>query len=345
MESESRSETPPLKLHELEEALRTEAHSFDFFQVVRLLRLLRPRGEGVGKFALPSEEAVRLTSNPSLAFPAGEVQELSWEGGGAPRLEVNFLGLVGNQGVLPLHYTRRVTAPGDGEANPLRDFLDIFHHRLLSLFYRAMEKGRFWAPFERGEDDPVSTRLLQILGLDNPALRGRLEIPDDEFLFYAGLLAPHQRSAAGLERAIQDRFQVPARIQEFVGGWYPLSAESRCRLDDEVDDLSPRLGEHTVLGDEIWDPQARVRITLGPLSRERFEDFLPGGRSRSALKAFASFFSDDHFEFELQLILAKEDVPPLVLGAEEEGATPLGWCSWIRTRPFERDAHETTLAL
>ena len=345
MASESRPDTPPLGLDGLEEALRADAHSFDFFQVVRLLRLLHPEREGVGKFSLPSEEVVRFTTNPSLAFPAGEVQEVTWEATGTPRVEVNFMGLVGNQGVLPLHYSRLVQSMDREASNPLRTFLDIFQHRLVSLFYRAMEKGRFFVLFERGEKDPVSSRLMELMGLGSPTLRSRMEVPDDDLLFYGGLLGPHQRNAASLERMIQDYFDVPASVEQFVGGWYSLSAESQCRLDEEVDDSSPRLGEHTVVGDEIWDPQARVRIRIGPISRDRYEDFLPRGRAHKALRALTTFFSDGQYDFELQLILAREDVPPVVLGAEQEGATPLGWCTWIRTRPFERDADETTLTL
>jgi type VI secretion system protein ImpH len=346
MASESGTETPPLAFDNLEEALRNEPHAFEFFQAVRLLRLLRPQQEGVGEFALPSDEAVRFTSNPSLAFPAGEVQDLRWEGEQSPRLEVNFMGLVGNQGVLPLHYSRLVLASErNGESSPLRAFLDLFQHRLLSLFYRALERGRFFVPFERGERDPVSARLLEMIGLGSRELRGRLDVPDEDLLFYAGLLGLHQRTAAALEGILRDYFEVPATVEEFSGGWYPLSVESQCCLDDEVDERSPRLGEHTVVGDEIWDPQARVRVKIGPLSRDRYEAFLPGGRDHRVLRSLTTFFSDGQFDFELQLILRKEDVPPVVLGAEEGEAMPLGWCTWIRTRPMDRDVDETTLTL
>jgi type VI secretion system protein ImpH len=345
MVPKSGAETLPVGLEELEEELKTEAHSFDFFQAVRLLRLLRPSQEGVGDFASPSGEVVRFTSNPSLSFPPGEVQTLTWEGDAPPKMEVNFFGLVGNQGVLPLFYSRLVMAMNREETNPLRDFLDIFQHRLISLFYRAMEKGRFYAPFERGEEDPVSSRLLELIGLRNESLRGRMAVSDNDLLFYSGLLGVHQRNAAALERIIQDYLQVPAKVEQFVGGWYTLSEQSQVCLDDEFDDFAPRLGEHTVVGDEYWDPQARVRIKIGPLSRERYNDFLPGGRSYKALQAVTTFFSDGQFDFETQLILAREDVPPVVLGGEKDEATPLGWCTWIQTCPFDRDPDETTLSL
>jgi type VI secretion system protein ImpH len=258
-------------------------------------------------------------------------------------MTVNFMGLVGNSGVLPHHYSRRVLAEGKKGRGPLRDFLDIFQHRLVSLFYRAWEKARFFVPFERGERDPVSARLFDLVGLQTETLRGRLGVPDEDLLFYAGLLGLQQRNAASLERIIEDYLQVPVEVQQFVGSWYPLNEESQCRLDDEVDEMTPGLGEHTVVGDEIWDPQARVRLRIGPLSRDRYEDFLPGGAAHGPLKTLTTFVSDDQFDFEAQLVLNREDVPPVVLGGEDGSATPLGYSTWIRTRPFIRDADETIL--
>ncbi len=345
MGSQGRPETAPVGTTDLADEVRRDANSFGFFQAVRLLRLLSPEREGVGGFAPPADEAVRFSSVPDLGFPAGEIKEISEHLQGQPLLEVTFMGLVGNSGVLPLHYSRLVLSEEKQGKRALRDFLDIFQHRLVSLFYRAWEKGRFFIPFERGEADPVSARLRDLLGLALPQLRGHIGIPDEDLLFYAGLLGIQQRSAVGLERLIGDYLQVPVEVEQFIGSWYPLSQESQCRLDDEMDDNSPRLGEHTVVGDEIWDPQAKVRIRIGPLRRAQYEEFLPGGEGHRKMKALTQFFGDGQFDFEMQLVLAREDVPSMVLGGTGGDETPLGWCSWIRTGPFDRDADETTLTL
>jgi type VI secretion system protein ImpH len=345
MGSQGRPEATPLGAETLGEELREEAHSFEFFQAVRLLRLLSPNREEVGGFALPSDEAARFSSTPSLAFPPGEISEITVDAEQPPWVEVTFMGLVGNSGVLPLHYSRLIHAEERAGKTALRDFLDIFQHRLISLFYRAWEKSHFFVSFERGEADPVSDRLMEMLGLGSPSLRGRIGIPDRDLLFYSGLLGVQQRSALGLEQVVRDYFQVPARVSQFVGSWYPLSEGSQCRLDDQVDENSPRLGEHTVIGDEIWDPQARACIQIGPLSRTEYDTFLPGQENHRKLKALTTYFSDGQIDFDVQLILAREDVPSFVLGSVEEEATPLGWTSWITTRPRERDADETTLSL
>jgi type VI secretion system protein ImpH len=328
------------------DALSEAPESFGFFQAVRLLHRGIQGPKGVGDFADPSEEVVRFSGNPSLSFPAGEVQTLRFDPEGQARMMVNFLGLVGHMGVLPIQYSLLVDdqAATEGDPDGFREFLDIFQHRIISLFYKAWERSHFYVPFERGEDDPLSRRLMDLIGLGSGDLRRRMPIRDEALLFYSGLLGSRHRSAIALERLVEDYFQVPAEVVQFRGGWYGLSADSQCRLDDD-DGLGGGLGEGLAVGDEIWDPQARVLLKVGPLRRDEYDDFLPGGKSHTALKGIVQFFGDGQFDFEVQLVLHRDDVPGIVLGAEEEEALPLGWCTWIRTRPFSRDADETTFPI
>jgi type VI secretion system protein ImpH len=346
MATEGRIPPPDLKLEAWEEALNEAPESFGFFQAVRLMhRRLRGRA-GVGDFAPPSEEVVRFTVNPSLAFPAGDIQDLFLDPEGQPRLMVNFMGLVGHMGVLPIQYSLLIDeqAAKEGDPEGFRDFLDIFHHRILSLFYKAWEKAHFFVSFERGESDPITRRLMDLIGLGSGDLHDRMGIRDEALLFYSGLLGSRHRNAVSLERLLADYFQVPVEVVQFKGGWFGLSAESLCRIDDD-EGLGGSLGTGSVVGDEIWDPQARIHLRIGPLRREAYNRFLPGGNSHTALKGITQFFGDGQFDFEVQLILQREDVPGIVLGAEEDEAPPLGWCTWIRTEPFSRDADETTFPI
>ena len=93
----------------------------------------------------------------------------------------------------------------------------------------------------------------------------------------------------------------------------------------------------------MWDQQARVRLRLGPLTREQYERFLPSGGGHALLRTLARFFSHDQFDFDVQLVLARGDVPGCVIGSDE--APPLGWRTWLRTKPFARDADDTILTL
>lgn len=340
----------PLALAEADDLRRAGMHrllespeSFQFFQAVRLLQRLHPDRSLIGRFDAPSSEVVRLGSNPDLSFPAGQIQDLVEAPDGRWAMTVNFLGLVGHLGVLPDHYSVLVSRRVHSRDRALLDFLDMFHHRVLSLFYRAMERCRFYAPYERGEQDALTGRLLDLLGLGDEAARDALELEMAELLGYVGLLRPAARSAMALQQLIEDRFGVTAVVEQFVGGWYAVSSDAQCRIDDESRAYTQQLGVGALVGDAIWDPQARARIILGPLSRERYDDFLPTGGAYEQLRQLTRFFSNDEVEFQLRLILEREEVPPLKLGVDAN--SPLGWGSWIRSDPAPPETAETVLPL
>ena len=145
---------------ELETRLREEPCAFHFFQAIRLLERFFPERKPVGRFVNPSEEIARFGAHPSLAFPASEIQSLEWNSTKPHKMTVNFLGLMGPIGSLPQWYTGLVAERLRSGDKTLRDFLDIFNHRFLSLFHQAWEKYRFPIAYERGEMDRFSRLLL-----------------------------------------------------------------------------------------------------------------------------------------------------------------------------------------
>ncbi|MGA2433840.1 MAG: type VI secretion system baseplate subunit TssG, partial [Bryobacteraceae bacterium] len=172
----------------LEAQLAGTPYNFGFFQAVRLLERLMG-GVPAGRFARPQDEAVRFTVNNSLAFPASEIQALAIREGEPPRMTVNFMGLTGPEGVLPLYYTQLVAERARAHDTAVRDFFDIFNHRTISLFYQAWEKYRFTIQFERGGSDGFSHHLLDFVGLGTPGLAGRQAVGDRSLMNYAGLLS------------------------------------------------------------------------------------------------------------------------------------------------------------
>jgi type VI secretion system protein ImpH len=329
---------------EIEEKLRRKPYSFDFFQALRLLERFRPEKKPVGQFVQPEAEVAHFRAHPSLAFPASQIQEAEWPEDGPVRMLVNFMGLIGPEGVLPNPYTSLIIERQREGDNSLRDFLDIFNHRIISLFYRAWRKYRFDVAYERGERDKFSRHLLSLLGLGTDAMRDRQTVSDDLLIYYSGLLAQRPRSAQALQQILSDYFDVPVAIEQFSGGWYRLDPETQCRLAEETND-SGELGFGAVVGDEMWNQQSRVQIVLGPLSLERYADFLPDGQSFKPLRSWVHFFSNDEWDFELKLVLDREQVPACTLGADGISGPQLGWVSWVKSAPFQRDAGDTVLAL
>jgi len=342
--TESRTISSDLTATEVGEKLQREPFSFDFFQAVRLLERLLPERTSVGRFAHPETEVARFGVHPSLAFPASQIQAMDNPENGPVKMTVNFMGMTGPEGVLPNPYTSLIIERLRAADSSPRDFLDIFHHRIISLFYRAWRKYRFDVACEQDERDRFSRHLLSLLGLGSDGLRDRQTISDETLIYYSGLLAQRPRTAQALQQILADYFEVPVQIEQFAGAWYRLDPETQCSLSETGSD-SGELGFGAVVGDEVWDQQSKVRIVLGPLALERYVDFLPDGQAWEPLRAWVKFFSNDEWDFEVKLILERQQVPACTLGADGASGPQLGWVSWVKSAPFRRDPDDTVLAL
>src|SRR5208337_2381244 len=208
----------------------------------------------------------------------------------------------------------------------LRDFLDLFNHRLISFFYRAWEKHHFFVSYELGEPDSVSPLMMSLLGLGTEGLAGRQLVPDRALVFYSGLLTQKPRSAQNLKRLLSDYFQVKVEIEQFVGTWVPLRKIDQTMLDDSASPMQ-RLGLGAIVGDEVWDQQSTVRVKLGPLTRAQYLSFLPRKESLAYrdLKSILKFWSNDELDFEVDLILEREDTPAFCFEKDSTTEMLLGW--------------------
>jgi type VI secretion system protein ImpH len=343
MATEIRPETSRLKNSPLGDQLAENACSFEFFQAVTLLQRLtdlRP----VGGFSNPADEAVHFRVNPRLGFPASQIQTLEFSEDAPPEMTVNFMGLTGPSGVLPYAYSEMILERIRAKDHSVSAFFDIFNHRAISLFYRAWQKSRFPVTYSAGPRDLFTRYLLDLIGLGTDGLRDRQEVEDEALLHYVSLLGMQARSAGALEQIIEDYFEVPVEIQQFTGAWYGLDEPTQCAMSD-MDTPSCQLGAGAVVGDAVWDRQARVRIRLGPLGMERYCDFLPEASAYKALRAITRFFSNQCLEFELQLVLERAQTPGTELDFDAANPVRLGWVSWLRTAPLGIDPDETILTL
>lgn len=344
MGAQSGRETPDLDPGTVEASLYDEPYLYEFFRAVRLLERFSPGTEPVGRFSAPSKEAVRFGAYVSLGFPASEIQSLEVREDGPPLMRVNFMGLIGPQGVLPFEYTRLARERLQVRDATMRDFLDIFHHRIISLFYQAWEKYRFFVAWDRGEPDRVRQHVMDLIGLGTPGLQSRLHVTDEALVYHGGLLSHQPRSATVLQQLLADYFEVPVVVEQFCGVWQTLDRDSLCFVGQESGP-SEQLGMGAVVGDEVWDQHSTVRLELGPLDLEQYLSFLPGGETHSQLRDMTRLFAETEIDFEVKLILKRDEVPRCELGADGAGAPKLGWVTWSTTRDMERDPGDTILRL
>lgn len=359
MAGESRTNDPSVALDPQANPTAVEEHSplparlsesafeYRFFQAVRMLQALSPDRKPVGRFADPQTEAVRFSSHQSLSYPPSEIYGLRERPGQPPKLEVNFMGVTGPVGELPVVFTAHVMERMRAKDFTTAEFFDIFNHRLISLFYRAWEKYRFTVSYERGEDGGIVHHLLDFAGIGTEGLQNRQAVSDRTLAYYAGLLSQKPRSAQTLKQILEDHFDVAVEVIQFVGAWRRLEESSQCRLDDDESfaNVSTELGVGAVAGDEVWDAQSTVRLKLGPMPLARYLEFLPNGSAYPALNAVLRFYAGLEFDFEIQLVLKREDAPGCCLGAEGDAAPQLGWLTWVKSVPMDRDPNDTVYRL
>jgi type VI secretion system protein ImpH len=359
------------------ERLFAEGYAFDFFQAVRLLEKIAPERRPVGQEAPPSAEAARFRAHLALSFPPSAIYQIDAPAARlpGPTLTVTFMGLTGPSGVLPRHYTDLLLRAARDLRGPeryaARDWFDLFNHRLISLFYRAWTKYRFWLAYERGEyarpdPDLFTESLYSLIGLGGRALRNRLRVAvrpragdaqpervlarveDLALLYYGGFLAHRPRCAVSLERLLEDYFGIPVRVLQFQGQWLRLDPDSQSQLVPHA--RSGELGVNVVVGERVWDVRSKIRIRLGPLTYDRFVSFFP---DPSPVPERKSFFKLMHLvrlyvgpglKVDVQLVLKASEVPRCRMLARRGKAPRLSWNSWLTSRPVPRDAEDAVFA-
>lgn len=324
---------------ELEFLIEARAARMDFFQVLRLLENARPDLPRIGTSLRPRDDAVRFGQDPALTFhPTALGQFTRASGDAKARLAVNFFGLLGANGPMPMHITEYVRdrMRHGGDATMLA-FLDVFHHRMLALFYRARAAAEPVISLDRADGDRFSTFVGSMFGIGAPALRDRDAIGDFAKLHFAGLLANKARSASGMVTILREYFKLPFQVQQFVGHWMRLPGDTHSRIG--MFESGNRLGSSMMLGGSVWDCQHKFRIVIGPVDYADYQRFMPGGDSMVRLMAWVKNYVGLTLDWDVRLVLKKEQLPPLRLG----GATRMGWSTWLASAKPQRDLDQMVI--
>jgi type VI secretion system protein ImpH len=325
--------------HSLMQALKDKPYGFDFFQAVRRLECAHPEMPRVGHSQRPQNDPVRFCQNVSLAFEPSAIKAFQEATDEHPsRMVVNFLGLLGTNGPLPLPITEYVyDRLHNHKDKTLASFLDVFNHRMISLFYRAWACNQQGVSHDRTEEDRFAIYIGSLFGIGEDSFRNRDDVPDVAKLHYSGRLVCQTRNAEGLREILQDYFGIAVCIEQFIGQWIDIPQEHYCRLGESAENA--KLGSTLVIGSRFWECQQKFRIKFGPMHFSEYQRMLPGGDSIRRLIAWVKNYVGDELSWEAQLILTAKEVPGVCLGKMGQ----LGWSTWLKSREFEKDADDLVL--
>lgn len=307
--------------------LRRAPERFDLFQALRRIECAYRDHARLGQGAHAADEPVRLSQEPTLAFSPRALVEVQQDPAGRPRIVTSVLGLLGPNGPLPLHLTDYVRDRMRNASDPtFARFLDLFHHRILSLYYRAWANTQPAVSFDRPESDRFAVYTGALMGMGLPSMGGREAIPLRARLYFAGLYASQVRNAEGLQAIVSDYFGIPARIEQFVAEWVDIPPPARWRLGAAH---GFALGRRTALGKRARLCQSKFRIVLGPVDSEQFTRLLPGGESLERLASLVRGYAGDRLSWDVRLVLAEGAKTSWRLG----GSARLGSTTWLGARP------------
>jgi type VI secretion system protein ImpH len=335
MDRESRQAPDPVAL---EAALRASPEDYEFFEAMRRLECAYPERPRFGHSIKPAEDPVRLAHAAALEFASRSIARVEPGKDGRPARVVGlFLGLFGPNGPLPLHLTEHaVDRERNAKDRTFVAFADVFHHRMLSLFYRAWADAQPTVQLDRPEQDRFRTWIGALIGIATPHLDARDALPDQYKRFFAGRLVPQARNAEGLMRFLEHYFGVPVRVIEFVAGWMQLPRDAHLRMGKSM----AAIGRDALLGARVRGAQQRFRLRVGPLTRNEFNRFMLGGDTLRQLVAAVKLYVGEEKGWDVQLVLKKEEVPLTHLGQ----AGRLGFNTWMGRYPKPSDADEVVLS-
>ncbi len=350
--------------------LMREAHSFDFFQAVSLIeKMAKParsssRKEqaehllwtrqfvGIGTTAEPSKEAIRFRSNLSMAFPSTDIDSLRENNDPSAHppnarppftMLINFLGLAGVLGPLPAPFAELILQRATRKDTATRDFLDIFNHRIASIAYRIKKQHQIGLGVRNPLEDEATRALFSLVGLSPSIFREQTRTHYGHILHCAGAFVKQVRSMTDLLAILRHHFRVPFEGVQLTGDFYKLEEEDLTTIGPSG--RNRHLGQGAMIGARVWDQNACFEVRVGPLDRDTFLQFLPGGdfspdgNALLPLCELIRLYVGGALDFSICLVLKANCVVQTRLGKKPTNL--LRYTTWVGRNPL----HAPTLKL
>ena len=308
-------------MSDLIEVLKERPYECNFFQAVALLEeYFGSSGKDQDSVA---DGKVKFTADPGISFPSSDIHSFNYNSEGCVELYLSFMGLLGISSPLPQYFTA-YGAVHSNEPCALTDFLNIFDHRLYTLFFRAWKKYRPIPTWAQTNNFELYKRIGLLSGFVEKSgfAAGRTgsethskSSVNSSMMAYAGLLSSVARNAAGLTEILTDSFKgVSVSIEQWASRWAKVTGLKQVGVDFQ-------LGNDSMLGDRIYDRSGKINVILELTDKTMFEKYLPGSENIDRVRDLVVLYSPQPLAFDIEIRFKPSDLIPVVLG---KNTAPLG---------------------
>jgi type VI secretion system protein ImpH len=322
-------------------ALLADATQMNFFRFCELMELAAPDRAPLGSTDSLASEPVRFRSRGRLGFPNREIDAVEYDldnPATPPTVRTTFLGLYGVDARMPSYFVDEIAQNRDG-ADPMAAFLDLFHHRIATQYYRVWRKYRYPAGFRTGGADEISQYLLSFAGLGFGTRGTGQAVGTRKLISMMGLASQKTRTAEGLAGVLQHAVpDARVTVEEFYAVWVDVQAPGRGR-DKDRDQQPAALGENCLLGRGFYDRSNSVRVVIVPQTRESVLGLMPGRANHTEMMALLRFYLGYEAQAYLEMHVNPELMPEQALNSDQ---VSLGYTTRLPQRGVQGASRSVT---
>jgi len=323
-------------------------YQYDFYQAVDLVESFYPNRQQLSNTLLskasdeplePAKETVRFIVKPDFSFQTSQIKDLYQKDDEPAVMQVPFLGLIGPSGVLPDWYHQLAyrldfahTAAGHDYPSAMTAFFNLFHHRLITLFYLGWKKHQLCKQYLPDGSDEYSKFFLFLSGFSPKALKDQ-NIPFNPLIFLSGLISGHSSSANTLKTVLSYITRIKVHIEQFIPRFFTIHLDDQTKIGHSYNTL----GHSAFCGSQAWENQTKFRVMFKPDNFHTLKKLLPLNKNGLLQLIFSMIrlLVEPSYEFDIQIDILIEKLPICYLGTpksvelsnEKETQSYLGWNS------------------
>lgn len=312
-----------------------ELYQQGFAPLLRYLDANAPLAKRIGYSVSPKQDCVRFGQTALLHFHSSAFTSVKFEPkSGDYKLKNSYWGMLGINGPLPSHLTEYAIERNYRlKDKTFTEFLDVFNHRFISLFYRAWADSEPTVSHDRKDHDTFKDRLNAFSGEAN-VYQDTFDQNRNVHQFLSGLFSHKNRSGKVLSQLLSEFLHLDVKIEEFQGQWYPLEKEEQTHLGKN----NSSLGVDCIIGQRTYQRSFNFAINIGPVDYAEYISLLENKQRIQSIVELTQKSVGQEYEFTINILLKAHQTQPSKLGSAQ-----LGINSWCQDKSSHLAQHDPIL--